>query len=109
MSSYCHGFDNEEGTCYIECMIEYSTEEPYHEPATWSCPEYSIDGEIIIESVDVLFVEYYDPHGNVIAKIKGEDMQEQAKIDLDNRVEEQMINEVCDGDPICDTLWENRG
>ena len=111
MSLYVHGFDDENHDCYIECEIDYECDEGYWDqvPGGYSYQRYFVDGEIIIESVAVLFVEYYDPDGNIIARIERKNMQEDALKALDRRVGDYVYEEVINGEPLSEDLWENRG
>jgi hypothetical protein len=107
MSTYIYSYDDETHDRFYEVEIEFSTEEPYHGATERGF--YRIAGEIIIEKVRVLYVEYYNPDGDTICKIKRENMNPICVKLLDSEEEERIINWVCDGDPICDDLWENRG
>lgn len=111
MSTYVYGYDDEAGERYIEVEIDYDFEPGYWDqiPGGYNYQRYWVSGEISINKVEVLFVEFYNPSGDVIAKLKREDFSDESKRVLDGEAFEWVQAEVENWDVLADDLAENAG
>jgi hypothetical protein len=110
-NSYVYSYDDETHDRFFEVRIWFDTEEPYTEPRSWDCPGYHIPGQIYVTSVEVLYVEYYNPDGDLICAVHRPADANQKPVwkMLDRDEEARICDWVDNGDCICDDLWENRG
>ena len=101
-------WDNEEGTMHTFCEVAYTCEEGYTERIQDSCLSYTCPGQLYVEDVHILFVEYYNPHGDLIARIMRENIGEEALIHLTDECIAYVEGEVDNNGALCEDLWEHR-
>jgi hypothetical protein len=107
MSTYIHSYDDEDHDRFFEVRIEYDFEPGYR--GSDERGSYWVPGQIEIRDVFVLHVEYYNPDGEVIAKVERHNMGIEPRVVLDGEAFQYIEAEIEEWDILAEELAENAG
>jgi len=89
---YDHGYDDEKHDRYFEVRIDFEFEPGYMDRDERG--EHWVPGEIHVNEVYVTMVEYYNPQGEVIARMERHKMPFQTRMMLDYEADAYIREEV---------------
>jgi len=107
MSTYTTGYDNNEGDRYTEVEIDYELEKGGREfpLGVRHCHTYyDIPDQIVVNSVRVMYVEFYNPHGDLLASIKREALNPLVLKHEDDDAMQRIMDQVDSDDCFCELL-----
>jgi len=104
--TYYDGYDDEAHDRYIEYEIVYSFSPGYMDSVdTTGIRDFRVDAEIYIDSVQVRYIEIYEPiSGQMIARVKREDIGRAALAALDEQATRRVDTDISCGGPLSKQL-----